>query len=344
MTLKTPGFLKKYGPVLTREQIPYSSALVFNAGVVKYHDRYVMMFRNDYGFSRQDYDDFYSGLSDNTVPHTNIGLAFSRDGIRWEVFPEPCFEMSGNGIRRAYDPRLTVIEDQCAVCFAVDTDSGIRGGVALTEDFTRFDIKSLSVPENRNMVLFPEKINGKYVRLERPFLCAQPQKFDIWLTSSPDLEHWGGARLLLAHSKVPYANRKIGPGAPPLKTPYGWLTLFHGVFQADAPLASWQRDWRSLYYTGIMLLNLEDPSRIISMAGQPLIAPERDYELDGFRGGVVFPGGMIAEPDGTVKIYYGAADTVECLATAKLDDLIEFCFNCNQKRGKNHAEMEIHTH
>ena len=75
-----------------------------------------------------------------------------------------------------------------------------------------------------------------------------------------------------------------------------------------------------------MLLDLEDPSKIIAIADRPLLVPEEEYELCGFRGGVIFPGGLIAEPDGTAKIYYGAADTVECLATAKIDDLIDFCF------------------
>ena len=78
-----------------------------------------------------------------------------------------------------------------------------------------------------------------------------------------------------------------------------------------------------------MLLDLENPAKILALAGKPLLVPEEPYELEGFRGGVVFPGGLITEPDGTAKIYYGAADTVECLAEAKIDDLIEFCFSNN---------------
>ena len=92
---------------------------------------------------------------------------------------------------------------------------------------------------------------------------------------------------------------------------------------------SWCRRWKKCYYGGIMLLDLEDPSKIIAIANRPLLVPEEEYELCGFRGGVIFPGGLIAEPDGTAKIYYGAADTVECLATAKIDDLIDFCFKYN---------------
>ena len=92
---------------------------------------------------------------------------------------------------------------------------------------------------------------------------------------------------------------------------------------------SWCRRWQKCYYGGIMLLDLEDPSKIIALAGRPLLVPEEEYELNGFRGGVIFPGGLIAEPDGTAKIYYGAADTVECLAVAEIKDLIDFCFEYN---------------
>ena len=97
----------------------------------------------------------------------------------------------------------------------------------------------------------------------------------------------------------------------------------------EKPFAAWQRDWIFGYYGGVMLLDLENPAKIIALAKKPLLVPEMEYELDGFRGGVIFPGGLVAEPDGTAKIYYGAADTVECLAEAKIEDLVKFCFNFN---------------
>jgi beta-1,4-mannooligosaccharide/beta-1,4-mannosyl-N-acetylglucosamine phosphorylase len=111
-------------------------------------------------------------------------------------------------------------------------------------------------------------------------------------------------------------------------------------------LAAWQNDWESIYYGGIMLLDLDDPSRIVAIAKQPLIVPDQNYELDGFRGGVVFPGGIVAEADGTAKIYYGAADTVECLASAKIDDLIAFCFqnNCMQAGEGYEKGTKIYAH
>ena len=329
MKYKTPEFVHRKGVVLSRDLVPYDSALTFNAGVVRRKDDYVMLFRNDYGFCRKDFDDFYAGISDNTTPKTNLGAAFSPDGVNWKVGAKPVFSLSGKGISRAYDPRITrVEEDRFGVCFAVEGTAGTRGGVAVTQDFENFDVKSISLPENRNMVLFPEKVNGEYVRLERPFLTRN-RNHSIWLSRSPDLIHWGESELVLSAQTIPYANLKIGPGAPPIKTPHGWLTLIHAVENQEKPFDAWTRDWISCYYGGIMLLDLENPAKILALAGKPLLVPEEPYELEGFRGGVIFPGGLIAEPDGTAKIYYGAADTVECLAEAKIDDLIEFCFSNN---------------
>jgi beta-1,4-mannooligosaccharide/beta-1,4-mannosyl-N-acetylglucosamine phosphorylase len=202
--------------------------------------------------------------------------------------------------------------------------------VGLTEDFHSFQTLSLTVPDNRNLALFPEKIGGNYVRLERPFPVYSREgrdRFDVWLSRSPDLRYWGDSSLLLGVEDVPWANNKIGPGAPPVKTKRGWLTLFHAVDVDPARgKHGWEPVWQKRYSVGIMLLDLEDPAVVLGTSQLPLLVPETDYELEsGFRTNTIFPGGMILEPDGEVKIYYGAADACECLATAQVDDLLEFC-------------------
>lgn len=306
-------------PILTSSDVPYHSTLVFNPGVTMYEGQYVMAFRNDYG---REGDTHFDG--------TNIGLAWSDDGVRWEVGPEPWIELEDDEIRRAYDPRLMVIEGRCYMCFAVDTRHGVRGGIAVTDDLERFEILSMSVPDNRNMVLFTEKLGGRYVRLERPFPVygrGGGERFDIWVSDSPDLKYWGNSELLLAVEQVPYANTKLGPAAPPVKTPQGWLTTFHAVDTDPARGKNgWETSWRKRYTTGVMLLDLEDPRRIVGLCEEPLIAPEAPYEVaGGFRNNVVFPCGMSLEEDGECRIYYGAADTVICLATADVADLIGLC-------------------
>lgn len=240
------------------------------------------------------------------------------------------YVVPGNAnIKRAYDPRLTVIDGVVHMCFAVDSKHGIRGGIATTEDFEHFDIKSISVPENRNMVLFPEKIGGMYVRLERPFpvYSQRADHFDIWMSKSADLRYWGDAQLVLDWKSVPFCNEKIGPSDPPIKTEKGWLTTFHSVdIDMNREQASWGEKWHKRYCTGIMLLDLDDPSKIIGMSKVPLMVPETYYEVnEGFRGNVIFTTAMIPEDNGEVKIYYGAADTCVCLATASVDDLLKAC-------------------
>ncbi|MGF9696928.1 glycoside hydrolase family 130 protein [Paenibacillus sp. MABNR03] len=311
-------------PILDASRIPYPTALVFNAGVTKFNGKYVMVFRNDYGSAEQQI----------LEPHhtTDLGIAFSDDGINWEVQPKPCFKLHDQEMIRAYDPRLTVLGGRCYMCFAVDTQHGIRGGVAVTDDFEHFEILSLSTPDLRNMVLFPEKIGGNYIRLERPFTVYSrggKDRFDTWISESPDLKYWGNSDLLLAVEDVPFANDKIGPAAPPIKTKQGWLTTFHAVDLDPARGKNgWESSWKKRYTAGLMLLDLDNPKKIIGMSREPLLAPEVSYETHGgFRNNVIFPGGMILEEDGEVKIYYGAADAVECLATAHIDDLIKLCLN-----------------
>ena len=314
-------------PVLTKDDIPYEASLIFNAGVAKYNGQYVMVFRNDYGPTEETFPDVRF--------KTSVGFATSNDGIHWEVRDKTIFDskdlLPTDEILRLYDPRITVIDNKPYLCMAMDTRHGVRGCIVeVDENFENIKIISASAPDNRNMVLFPEKINGKFVRLERPFPVYSrggKDRFDLWLSTSPDLVFWGETELVLAVEDVPYANDKIGPAAPPIKTDKGWLTLFHAVDKdGNRGKNGWEKTWKKRYCAGIMLLDLDDPTKVVGMSKLPLIAPETDYETEiGFRQQVIFPGGMILEPDGEVKIYYGASDTVECLATAKLDDLIALC-------------------
>ena len=130
---------------------------------------------------------------------------------------------------------------------------------------------------------------------------------------------------VLGTERVPWVNDKIGPTASPIKTKDGWLTLFHAVDRDDARGKNgWEATWKKRYTAGLMLLDLQDPSKVLALYDKPLLAPDLPVETDeGFRQNVIFPCAMLLEDDGEVKIYYGASDTCVCLATAKLDDLLE---------------------
>lgn len=319
-TWKTHPAIHRYphNPILSHKDVPYEATLVFNAGITKYQGRYVMVFRNDLG-------NFEKKTLKNEI---HLGIAFSDDGRAWKVenrllFPDPKHPMY-----KAYDPRLTVVDGRLYMCFAVG-NYGTCGGVAVTDDLHHWDVLNVSVPDNRNMVIFPERIDGKLVRLERPFAgyLRPGDRFDMWLSASPDGRYWGDSRLVLSTDRVAWVNNKIGPAAPPIKTPKGWLAFFHGVDIQKERTWGWDRNWNKRYSAGLVLLDLKDPAKVIGMCREPVLVPEAeyDYEAVGYRDYVIFPGGMVPEADGTVKIYYGAADTVEALAEAKISDLLALC-------------------
>jgi len=319
---RTSPVVKRHpaNPVLTNKDVPYTSDLVMNAGVCKYQGKYIMVFRNDLR------------VNENTVKEgINLGLAFSSDGISWEVQDKPCFDMSSNEFHNTYDPRITVMEGKCYMTFGMDTNHGVRGGIAVTEDFENFEIISISAPDNRNFVIFPEKFDGKYIRLERPFPIygrpGYPERFDIWISESPDLVYWGKSELLLGVEHVPYADLKLGAGPPPVKTDKGWLTVFHASdYNPERGKNGFEDSWKKRYCAGVMLLDLENPYKVKAISSKPLITPEADYEtVNGYRNNVIFPTGLILEDNGEVKIYYGAADTCMALATANINDLINMC-------------------
>lgn len=325
-----PAWLNRHpgNPVLSAKDVPFPSHLVFNCSVLK-EDRYRVVFRNDY-FSDPE----------KLVPvETNFGYGESDDGISWNVAPEPVMDVKTDYIRRLYDPRVTPIEGTYYLTACAHTEDGPRAVLYASEDLKSFTFMDMSMPQSRNTLLFPEKINGYYYRLERPMWSAIDSlyvkqanawighHFDIWVSRSLDLIHWGAAENIVRTDDIPYANIKIGPGAPPIRTDKGWLLLIHGVdFDPERGKNGWEAYWRCRYHAGVALLDLEDPGKLIGLGRTPLMTPEADYETSGgYRNHVIFPMSGIVQPDGEVSIYYGAADTTICLATAALSDLLDMC-------------------
>ena len=305
-------------PILTPEQAPFPSSMTYNAGVVKFQGRYVMMFRNVY------WDDPYKHYTQG------MRLALSDDGLKWTIQKD--FHFAIEGVVNPEDPRRTVIEGRVYVCFVDNSPDGLRGGVAVTDDFENFELLTLTPPDNRDLIMFPEKINGKFARLERPFRSYGMHGHEhhaTWYAESPDCVHWGNTQIVLRVNDVPFCNLKNGSAGQPVKSDAGWVTLFHAAYvDPEINYPTWRNeDIHWVYSTGVMLLDLENPGKLIGLAKEPLMVPEPpyDYETDGYRSYTLFPSGVILEDDGTVRMYYGAADTVVCLATAKLSDLVALC-------------------
>ena len=180
------------------------------------------------------------------------------------------------------------------------------------------------------MVLFPEKIGGKFVRLERPMPVYSRgcDRFDIWLSESPDCVYWGKTRFVLGVEDVPYANDKIGPGAPPIKTDAGWLVIYHAVDRDNTRGKNgWEEKWQKRYTVGAMLLDLDEPWRVRGSMRDPLLVPEEYNEtVEGMRTNALFPCAAFLEEDGvTMRVYYSASDTVIRMARADVRDVIAAC-------------------
>jgi len=297
-------------PVLTAADFPNDVVTVFNAAVVK--------------IGRKDYR--MLARVENSALERYMWVCDSKDGVHFKPRPGPVkvpvddpvyYQYCDGGRQRCYfDPRITLIEGAYYVTFNAHTDYGCQVGLMKTDEkFDHFEwLGIICEPDNRNIVIFPEKINGMYWRLSRPNVERASY---IWTGQSPDLIHWGSPRCLVKTGfPCRWAQTKIGAGGSPIKTNEGWLCIIHGV----RPQCT---DY--VYQLGVMLLDLEDPNKIIGVSKRAILQPEMDYELVGQTPSCVFSTSAIIEDDGTVWIHYGAADTVQCVATASLDDLIYAC-------------------
>ncbi|MFW5890227.1 MAG: glycoside hydrolase family 130 protein, partial [Marinilabiliaceae bacterium] len=213
------------------------------------------------------------------------------------------------------DPRITFLDGEYLITYSAYSRHGVRIGLAKTPDWRSVERFSLiTEADYRNVVIFPEKFNGLYARLDRPHSEISP--WSVWISYSPDLRFWGESRLIMKPVQYHWDEMKIGPGAPPIKTDKGWLNIYHGVYPTMDG---------SVYRLGVALHDLEDPGRIIGVGDDWILQPEEPYELTGYVHNVVFTCGAIPEDDGTVKIYWGAADSVMCVGTAQIDDLVDLC-------------------
>ncbi len=250
-----PGNLVRYenNPILTAADFPEPIKGVYNSGITKLGDTYIMVCRVEDRALRQ-----------------HLWLARSKDGYHFKPDPAP-FKLPDDPVYQAaiagcyYDPRVTSLEGQYFIVHAA-ADSGFnsRLGMIRTKDFEKFEFVSLPGSVNtRNGVLFPEKINGDYILMERD---AGLSGGEIWLNYSPDLIHWGKAKLAYSRTAQYWHYCKVGGGAVPIKTEKGWLTIFHGVHVMCQS--------QYVYHLGVMLLDLEDPSKVIASCPYSILSPE----------------------------------------------------------------------
>ncbi len=299
-------------PILTRQNWPYPINSVFNAGAVRLPDGETLLLCRV---------EDRRGLS-------HLCAARSKNGINgWRIdaqatlvanpreYPEEIW-----GIE---DPRITYVPELGK--FAVAYTSFARGGpgvsLALTNDFRTFErFGVIMPPEDKDAALLPRRINGYWAMIHRPVTTTGAH---MWISYSPDLQHWGSHKVILEARRGGWWDaNKIGLCSPPIETPKGWLTIYHGVRNTASG---------SIYRLGLALFDLEHPEICLQRGDSWIFGPEASYERVGDVNDVVFPCGQTIDQDGdTINLYYGAADSCIALATGSIHSLLEWLeANCS---------------
>jgi predicted GH43/DUF377 family glycosyl hydrolase len=228
---------------------------------------------------------------------SHFRAARSRDGIHFRIDTGPTImpavKYESYGIE---DPRITQIGDTYYITYSAISEYGICASMISTTDFADFKRHgNLFHPDNKDVVLFPRRIQGRYYALHRPS-CSHYGQPEIWIAESSDLLQWGNHRQLIGVREGQWDGGRIGASLVPLETDEGWLEIYHGA------------DRDNKYSIGALLLDKNEPWRVIARSVSPLMSPEAEYETEGFFGNVIFPCGALQE-DGLIKMYYGASDT-----------------------------------
>ena len=307
-------------PILTRADVPAVSPLVadpssvFNPGAVRVGGRDLLLLRVQ-----------------TRGRETVLMAAESEDGVRFTVRPR-LLEIAGiEAVQpppyHVYDPRLTLLDGVVHCVASADTEAGCRLLVARMDEDLNLELVGFDADtEARNGVLFPERIGGRWCRLERPNATRLPSGTlsgdSIRLSFSEDLVTWTAGPTVMT-GRFHYWDELIGSGPPPVKTREGWLHLYHGVATHFGG---------GIYQAGACLLDLEDPSRVLARGRNNVLEPRELYETVGQVPNVVFPSGLIVEglddegfapPEARVRLYYGAADTCIALAESTIGELLE---------------------
>ena len=299
-------------PILSVDDWPYKANSVFNAAAVQVDGETLLLSRVE----------DYRGLSHLTAARSSDGITNWQIDEKPTLLPQP--EKYPEEIWGIEDPRITWIEEmqKWAICYTAYSEGGPLVSLAMTKDFIEFErLGPVMPPEDKDAALFPVKFGNRWVMIHRPVARAMMYSANIWLSFSPDLKHWGDHQEII-HARMGgwWDANKIGLCAPPMETEKGWLILYHGVRTTASG---------SIYRLGLALLDIENPTKIIRRTEEWIFGPKAHYEREGDVDDVVFPCGWIKR-DGKVYMYYGAADSRLCLATADYNELIEYIMSCPQ--------------
>lgn len=308
MTNQHPELFRRHAanPILRATDWPYPVNSVFNAGATLLADGTTLLLCRV---------EDRRGLS-------HLCAARSANGIDgWMIDPTPTLpadpEHHPEELWGIEDPRITYVPEleRYAVVYTAYTRDGPGVALAFTDDFRSFERYGVIMsPEDKDAALLPHRIGGEWALIHRPVSAPSAH---MWISSSPDLRHWGNHKIMLEARKGAWWDaNKIGLSPPPIATPQGWLVIYHGVRHTAAG---------AIYRLGLALFALDEPDRCLLRGREWIFRPEESYEVRGDVDNVVFPCGYTIAADGdTVNLYYGAADTSIGLATGSIAAMLRW--------------------
>ncbi len=253
---------------------------------------------------QDEFTDYLSHISHLQVARSADGEHFTFDDVRIEA-ADP---IEAYGVE---DPRITEIDGLFHITYVAVSRLGITTARMSTTDFRTFERHGTMLqPDQKDVVLFPEKVNGRYLAFTRPMPGSFGRVLGLWLAESDDLTHWGGHRPVAEPRHGMWDEMRIGASLVPIPTGEGWLEIYHGADRANR------------YGMGAMLLEGDDPSKVLARTTRPLLTAEEPYEHDGFLQDVVFPSGHVELGNGRIRVFYGAADEYVCAADLAIDDVL----------------------
>ncbi|MCL2016253.1 MAG: glycoside hydrolase family 130 protein [Defluviitaleaceae bacterium] len=303
----SPVWRYNENPIIKRNSLKISNSIL-NSAVVSLQDsdKFAGVFRVD---DKGRFMRLHVGFSDDA-----INWKLSEDKIEW-INEDPKMA-EANTWCYGYDPRVVWIDDRYWITWCNGYKNAPTIGVGYTFDFQKFyQCENAFLPYNRNGVLFPRKIDGKYIMFSRPSDTGHTPFGDIYISQSPDMKYWGEHRHVMS-PRGSWESRKIGAGPIPIETSEGWLCIYHGVLESCNGF---------VYSFGAAILDINEPWKVKYRCNHYLLSPQEIYECVGDVQNVVFPCATLCDAaTGKLAIYYGCADTHVGLAFSTVDEIVAY--------------------
>jgi len=288
-------------PIITGRDLGFQCSDICNAGIIRLNGEYVLL------VTIQSLEGFASIHVARSTNGLDFEVEVDRFIARGQYEPDAPYDNQG-----ILDARITPLEGYYYITFDAVSEHGYRLGLARTKDFRSVERLGLvSQPDTKAGALFPQKIKGKYARLERPWNGG-----NIWISYSDDLTYWGWSEVVMTPRGGFWDTSRIGIASPPMEIEQGWFFTYYGIKDTSAG---------PLFRLGAAILDRDNPTEVVGRTNVPILSPREEYERIGDVPNLVFSCGAIIEPNNEIKLYYGASNSCICLGTTNVEAILKAC-------------------